>query len=39
MHLGFTFDLSDRDFWDIDLSETDLYLLDKDIPSKYFVGL
>ena len=25
--------------WDIDLSDTDLDLLDKDIPSKYFVCL
>ena len=38
MHLGFTFDSSDIDLRDIDLSETGLSLLEKDVPSKYFVG-
>ena len=39
MHFGFTLDSSDIDLWDIDLLETDLDLLNTDIPSKHFVSL
>ena len=37
MHFGFTLELSDIDFWNIDLLDTHLDLLDTDIPSKHFV--
>ena len=38
MHFGFAIDLSDIDLWYIDLLDTDLDLLDTDIPSKHFVS-
>ena len=34
MHFGFTIDSSDIYLWDINLLDTDLDLLDTDIPSK-----
>ena len=34
MHFGFTIDSSDIYLWDINLLDTDLDLLDADIPSK-----
>ena len=37
MYIGLTLDALDIDLWDIVLLETDLNLLDTDIPSKYFV--
>ena len=39
MHLRFALDSSDRDLWDIGLSDTDLGLLHTDIPSKHFACL
>ena len=37
MHFGFALELSNIDLWNIDLLDTHLDLLDKDIPSKCFV--
>ena len=37
MHLGLALDSPDRYLWDIGLSDTDLDLLDTNIPSKQFV--
>ena len=39
MHFGFVLKLSDTDLWNIDLLDTDLNLLDRDILSNYFVCL
>ena len=39
MYFGFALDASDIDLRDIDFLDTDLDLLDTDIPSKYFVYL
>ena len=39
MHLGFALELSDIHLWNIDLSDTQLDLLETDIPVKYFVSL
>ena len=39
MHFRFALELSDIDFWNIDLLDTHLNLLDTDIPSKSFVCL
>ena len=39
MHFGFALELSDIDFWEIDLLEIHLDLLDTNIPSKSFVCL
>ena len=39
MHFGFALDLSDIDLWNIDMLDTYLFLLDTDIPSKYFACL
>ena len=39
MHFGFALDSSDIDFWNIDLLDTHLGLLETDIPSKHFVCL
>ena len=38
MHFVFA-DSSDIDLWDIDYLDTDLDLLDTDVPSKHFVCL
>ena len=35
MHFGFTLDSWDTDLWNIDLLDTNLDLLDADIPSKH----
>ena len=35
--MGFALDVSDIDLWNIHLLDTDLDLLDTDIPSKHFV--
>ena len=37
MHFGFALELSNIDLWNIDLLDTHLDLLDKDIPSVLFV--
>ena len=37
MHFGFALELSEIDLWNIDLLDTHLGLLDRDVPSKYFV--
>ena len=39
MHFIFAIDSPDIDLWDIDYLDTDLDLLDTDIPSKHFVCL
>ena len=39
MHFGFALELSNIDFWNIDLLDLHLDLLDTDIPSTYFVCL
>ena len=39
MHFGFALELSNVDLLNIDLLDTHLDLLDKDIPSKYFACL
>ena len=39
MHFGFALDSSDKDLLNIDLLDTHLGLLDKDISSKQFVCL
>ena len=39
MYFGFALDMSGIDLWDIDLLDTDLNLLDTDIPGKHFVCL
>ena len=39
MHFGFALELSNIDLFNIDLLDTNLDLLDTDIPSKYFVYL
>ena len=39
MHFGVALELSNVDLLNIDLSDTHLDLLDKDIPSKYFACL
>ena len=39
MHFGFVLELSDIDLWNIDLLDTDLNLLDRDIPCNYFACL
>ena len=39
MQSGFALELSEIDFWSIDLLDTHLDLIDTDIPSKYFVFL
>ena len=39
MNLGFAFDSSDKDLWDVDLSDTDLDLLDTNIPNQNFAFL
>ena len=36
MHFGFALDSSDIDLWNIDFLDTNLDLLDTDIPNKYF---
>ena len=37
--IGFALDSSDADFWNIDLLDTSLDLLDSDMPSKLFFCL
>ena len=39
MYFGFALDLSDTNLWDIDLLDTELDLLDTDIPIKHFTCL
>ena len=39
LHFEFTLDLSDIDLWNIDLLDTQLVLLDTEIPDKHFVCL
>ena len=39
LHFGFALDSSDIDLWDIDSLDTDLDLLDTNIPSKHFLCL
>ena len=39
MNLGFAFDSSDKDLWDVDLLDTDLDLLDTNIPNQNFAFL
>ena len=39
MHFGFTLDWPDIDLSNIDLLDTHLDFLDKDVPSKHFVCL
>ena len=39
MHFGFALELSNVDLLNIDLLDTNLDLLDTDIPSKYFACL
>ena len=39
MHFGFTLDSPDTDLWNIDLLDTNLDLLDADIPSKHFANI
>ena len=39
MYFGFALDASAIELWDIDLLDTELDLLDTDIPSKHFVCL
>ena len=38
MHFGFALDSSDKELWNIDLLDTHLDLLVRDLPNKHFVS-